>query len=49
VNTVVNTAGGRCYSRDEIRSWFLKVGLKNIEKRLIDDNVLIIGYYYVVK
>lgn len=48
VNMLVNTTGGRCYSPDEIRSWFLKVGLKNIEERFIDDNVIIIGYYYTL-
>jgi hypothetical protein len=46
---LVNTTGGRCYSPDEIRNWLQKVGFKNIEKKLIDDNVIIIGYYYIVK
>lgn len=49
VNMLVNTIGGRCYSPDEIKTWFLKAGLKNINERFIDDNVIIIGYYYIVK
>lgn len=49
VNMLVNTIGGRCYSPDEIKTWFLKAGLKNIDERFIDDNVIIIGYYYIVK
>lgn len=44
VNMLVNTEAGRCYSSDEIKVWLLKVGLKNIEERIIDDAVLISGY-----
>jgi ubiquinone/menaquinone biosynthesis C-methylase UbiE len=44
VNMLVNTADGRCYSPDEIRSWLLKAGLKEIEEKLMDDNVLITGH-----
>lgn len=49
VNMLVNTTGGRCYSPDEIQSWLLKVGLKDIKEKLIDDNALIIGHYSKLK
>jgi 2-polyprenyl-3-methyl-5-hydroxy-6-metoxy-1,4-benzoquinol methylase len=45
VNMLVNTEGGRCYSPDEIKGWLLKVGMKNIEERVIDDAVLISGLF----
>jgi SAM-dependent methyltransferase len=41
VNMLVNTEGGRCYSPAEMKSWFLKMGMKNIKEKLIDDSVLI--------
>jgi 2-polyprenyl-3-methyl-5-hydroxy-6-metoxy-1,4-benzoquinol methylase len=47
VNMLVNTSGGRCYSSEEIKSWLLKAGLKNIRERIVDDNVLITGPYPV--
>jgi 2-polyprenyl-3-methyl-5-hydroxy-6-metoxy-1,4-benzoquinol methylase len=47
VNMLVNTPGGRCYSSEEIKSWLLKAGLKNIKERIVDDNVLITGLYPV--
>jgi 2-polyprenyl-3-methyl-5-hydroxy-6-metoxy-1,4-benzoquinol methylase len=43
VNMLINTEGGRCYSPDEIKSWLLRLGLKDIKERLIDDAVLIEG------
>jgi len=43
VNMLLNTEGGRCYSPQEIKGWLLKVGLKNIKERFIDDSVLIEG------
>jgi ubiquinone/menaquinone biosynthesis C-methylase UbiE len=49
VNMLVNTTGGRCYSPDEIQSWLLKVGLKDIKEKLIDDNTLIMGHYSKLK
>jgi 2-polyprenyl-3-methyl-5-hydroxy-6-metoxy-1,4-benzoquinol methylase len=45
VNMLVNTSGGRCYSSEEIKSWLLKAGLKDIREQHLDDNVLIIGHY----
>ncbi|MBI5056764.1 MAG: methyltransferase domain-containing protein [Nitrospirae bacterium] len=41
VNMLVNTDGGRCYSPDEMKGWFLKTGLKNISGKSVDDSVLI--------
>lgn len=41
VNMLVNTEGGRCYSPDEMRSWFLKMGMKEIKQKLIVDSLLI--------
>ncbi len=43
VNMLVNTEGGRCYSPDEMKSWFLKIGMKDIKKKTIKDSVLISG------
>jgi len=41
VNMLVNTDGGRCYSPDEMKGWLMKMGLKNISEKSIDDSVLI--------
>ncbi|RJQ16652.1 MAG: methyltransferase domain-containing protein [Nitrospiraceae bacterium] len=41
VNMLVNTDGGRCYSPDEMKGWLLKMGLKNISEKSIDDSLLI--------
>ncbi|MEW6675528.1 MAG: methyltransferase [Nitrospirota bacterium] len=35
VNMLVNTESGRCYSPDEIKSWLLRLGLKDIKKGLL--------------
>lgn len=43
VNMLVNTQGGRCYPPEEIKGWFLKIGIKNIEERLMDDTILLMG------
>jgi len=43
VNMLVNTEGGRCYSPGEMKSWLLKMGMKDIRVKLIDDSVLISG------
>ena len=45
VNMLVNTAGGRCYSSEEIRGWLQKVGLKDIDEHKSDDTVIISGSY----
>jgi ubiquinone/menaquinone biosynthesis C-methylase UbiE len=45
VNMLVNTEGGRCYSSEEIMSWLLKTGMKDVKKRIFDDTVLITGLY----
>ena len=41
VNMLVNTEGGRCYSPEEMKRWLLKIGMKDIKEKLIDDSVLI--------
>ncbi|RJQ56788.1 MAG: methyltransferase domain-containing protein [Nitrospiraceae bacterium] len=41
VNMLVNTEGGRCYSPEEMEGWLLKIGMKKIKKKSIDDSVLI--------
>jgi len=41
INMLVNTEGGRCYSSEEIRGWFLKTGFKKIRKKFVADSVLI--------
>jgi 2-polyprenyl-3-methyl-5-hydroxy-6-metoxy-1,4-benzoquinol methylase len=41
VNMLVNTEGGRCYSPDEMKGWLLKMGMKDIKEKLIDDSALI--------
>jgi 2-polyprenyl-3-methyl-5-hydroxy-6-metoxy-1,4-benzoquinol methylase len=43
VNMLINTVGGRCYSSKEIKTWILKIGLRDIKERVIDDSVLISG------
>jgi ubiquinone/menaquinone biosynthesis C-methylase UbiE len=41
INMLVNTYGGRSYSPNEMKGWFLKTGFKNIRKKFIADNILI--------
>ena len=41
INMLVNTEGGRCYSPDEMKDWFLKTGFSNVRKKLVADGVLI--------
>jgi len=41
VNMLVNTAGGRCYSPNEMKNWFLKTGLKKTEEKIMNDTVLV--------
>lgn len=43
VNMLIGTEGGRCYSPDEIKSWLLKTGLKDIKEMHSDDKVLVSG------
>jgi len=45
VNMLVNTDGGRCYSSEEIKKWLLKIGMKNIKEKALDDSALISGTY----
>lgn len=44
VNMLINTVEGRCYSADEIKGWLLKIGLRDMKERVVDDSVLISGY-----
>ena len=41
INMLVNTEGGRCYSPEEIKRWYLKTGFRKIQKQLLADSVLI--------
>jgi ubiquinone/menaquinone biosynthesis C-methylase UbiE len=43
VNMLVNTDGGICYSPEEMKGWFSKLGMKDIKERIIDDSALISG------
>jgi ubiquinone/menaquinone biosynthesis C-methylase UbiE len=43
VNMLVNTNGGRCYSSEEMKKWLLKIGMKNIKEKALDDSALISG------
>jgi ubiquinone/menaquinone biosynthesis C-methylase UbiE len=43
VNMLVNTDGGRCYSPEEMKKWLLKMGMKDIKEKAIDDSALISG------
>lgn len=45
VNMLVNTDGGRCYSPDEIKKWFIKAGMRNIQKKIFDDCVILTGKF----
>ncbi|MDH5769064.1 MAG: acetylserotonin O-methyltransferase [Nitrospirota bacterium] len=45
VNMLIGTEGGRCYSPEEIKSWFLKTGLKGIKEQHFDDKVLVSGVF----
>ncbi len=43
INMLVNTERGRTYTPDEMSGWMKKTGFRNIEKKLIEETVLIIG------
>ena len=43
VNMLVNTDGGRCYSPGEMKKWLLKMGMKDIKEKALDDSALISG------
>ena len=43
VNMLVNTDGGRCYSPEEMKKWLLKMGMRDIKEKSIDDSALISG------
>jgi 2-polyprenyl-3-methyl-5-hydroxy-6-metoxy-1,4-benzoquinol methylase len=45
VNMLIGTKGGRCYSPSEIKKWLLKVELRNIKEKLMDDTALIEGIW----
>jgi ubiquinone/menaquinone biosynthesis C-methylase UbiE len=41
VNMLVNTSGGRCYTPEEMKTWFLKTGFKRVSKKFVADTILI--------
>lgn len=41
INMLVNTEGGRTYTPNEIKSWFLKAGFKHARKKIVADGVLV--------
>ena len=41
INMLANTSGGRCYSPEEVKRWYLKTGFRKIQKQLLADSVLI--------
>lgn len=43
INMLVNTTGGRCYSPNRMRSWFLKTGFRKVKKQPVADGVLVIA------
>jgi len=43
VNMLVNTAGGRSYTRKEMKSWLTKAGLKSVTVKDLGETVLVIG------
>lgn len=43
VNMLVNTEGGRCYSPEEMKQWLLKIGMRDIKEKVLDDSALISG------
>jgi 2-polyprenyl-3-methyl-5-hydroxy-6-metoxy-1,4-benzoquinol methylase len=40
INMLVNTTGGRTYSPNEMKTWFLKAGFKKVNKKTTADGVL---------
>jgi hypothetical protein len=43
INMLVNTPGGRTYTPKEMTGWMKKAGFVRVEKKLLDDTVLVIG------
>jgi len=43
VNMLVNTDEGRCYSPEEMKKWLLKMGMRDIKEKALDDSALISG------
>ncbi len=43
INMLVNTERGRTYTPDEMSQWMKKAGFRGIEKKLLDETVLVIG------
>ena len=41
INMLVNTAGGRCYSPQEMKAWLLKTGFRRIKTTLLGDTVVL--------
>jgi ubiquinone/menaquinone biosynthesis C-methylase UbiE len=41
INMLVSTKGGRTYSPDQIKGWFLKAGFRHPRKKVIVDGVLV--------
>ncbi len=43
INMLVNTTNGRTYTPNEMSSWMKKAGFRGMEKKVIDETVLITG------
>ena len=43
VNMLVNTAGGRSYTRKEMKRWLIKVGFRKTTVKDLEDTVLVMG------
>jgi 2-polyprenyl-3-methyl-5-hydroxy-6-metoxy-1,4-benzoquinol methylase len=43
INMLVNTAGGRCYSPEEIKGWLLEAGFRAVRGKSLGDTVLVMG------
>jgi 3-hydroxy-5-methyl-1-naphthoate 3-O-methyltransferase len=43
INMLVNTAAGRCYTRQEMTAWLTKIGFRRIKTTNLGDTILITG------
>lgn len=43
INMLINTAAGRSYTRQEMRSWLVKAGFKSITVKKLGETVLVMG------
>lgn len=43
INMLVNTTNGRTYTPNEMSSWMKKAGFRDVEKKVLDETVLIAG------